>query len=62
MDALIADNRVWFGASGGNVPRIKKFFSEVREGVVPVTIWTNDEVGHTQEGTQELRTYQLIIS
>lgn len=54
MDALIADNRVWFGASGGNVPRIKKFFSEVREGVVPVTIWTNDEVGHTQEGTQEL--------
>jgi adenine-specific DNA-methyltransferase len=43
---LVADNRIWFGKDGMNVPRIKKFLSDVKEGIVPRTIWLHDEAGH----------------
>lgn len=43
---LVADNRIWFGKDGKNVPRIKKFLSEVKGGIVPRTIWLHDEAGH----------------
>ena len=52
---LIDDNRVWFGEDGNNVPRLKKFLSEVQEGVVPVSIWLHNEVGHNQQAKQELK-------
>ncbi len=55
ITGLIKDNRVWFGESGGNVPRLKTFLSEVQEGLVPVTIWFHEEVGHNQEAKQELK-------
>jgi len=52
---LIADNRIWFGEEGNNVPRLKRFLSEVKQGITPLTIWTFEEVGHNQEGKQELK-------
>ena len=55
MDELIADNRIWFGKDGNGVPRIKRFLSEVKDGITPLTIWTHKEVGHNQEGKQELK-------
>ena len=45
---LDADNRIWWGADGNQVPAIKRFLSEVKQGLVPETIWTYKEVGHTQ--------------
>lgn len=48
------DDRIWWGESGNNVPSIKRFLSEVRQGVVPETIWPYTEVGHTQEAKQEI--------
>lgn len=55
MQDLINDNRVWFGKDGSNVPRFKTFLSEVKEGIVPLTLWKHVEVGHNQEGRQELK-------
>ena len=53
---LIADNRIWFGKDGNNVPRIKTFLSEVDgSGIVPLTIWKYADVGHNQEARQELK-------
>lgn len=52
---LLADNRIWFGLNGTNVPRIKTFLSEVQQGIVPLTIWTHDEVGHNQSAKQSLK-------
>lgn len=52
---LVEDNRIWFGEKGDNIPAMKKFLSEVQGGVVPLTIWNYEEVGHTQEGRQELK-------
>ncbi len=51
---LDQDKRIWWGKDGSNVPRIKRFLSEVMEGIVPQSIWLHDEVGHTQEAKKEV--------
>lgn len=51
---LDKDGRVWWGKSGDNVPRLKRFLSEVKDGVVPETIWPHGDVGNTQEAKKEL--------
>ena len=48
------DNRIWWGADGNNNPRIKRFLSEVKQGVVPQTLWMNSDVGNTQEAKKEV--------
>ena len=55
MDKLIQENRVWFGETGGNMPRLKRFLSDVQQGMTATTIWKYTEVGHNQEGRQELK-------
>ena len=52
---LVADNRIWFGEGGDNVPRLKRFLSEVQEGMTPTTLFFHKDVGHNQEGRQELK-------
>jgi adenine-specific DNA-methyltransferase len=54
LNEMDKDGRIWWGESGNNVPSIKRFLSEVQQGVVPETIWTYTEVGHTQEAKQEI--------
>ncbi|MGD0958628.1 MAG: site-specific DNA-methyltransferase [Methylomonas sp.] len=51
---LDLDGRIWWGKNGDNVPRIKRFLSEVMDGIVPQSIWLHDEVGHTQEAKKEV--------
>jgi site-specific DNA-methyltransferase (adenine-specific)/adenine-specific DNA-methyltransferase len=51
---LNADNRIWWGKDGNAIPQIKRFLSEVKDGIVPQTLWQYDVVGHTQEAKQEL--------
>src|SRR5205807_619351 len=43
---LDKDNRIWWGEDRNQVPAIKRFLSEVKQGIVPETIWTYKEVGH----------------
>ena len=50
-----ADNRIWFGENGNNVPRIKRFLSEVKQGITPMTVWKYTEVGHSQDAAQNLK-------
>ncbi len=49
-----AEGRIWWGADGNNTPRVKRFLSEVKQGVVPQTLWTHTEVGNTQEAKKEV--------
>jgi len=50
---LQVDNRIWWGADGRNQPRLKRFFSELKNGVVPTTVWGHEDVGHNQEAKKE---------
>lgn len=54
FEELVADNRVWFGEAGTNVPRRKVFASEAKEGLTPHTLWTADEVGTNDSAKKEL--------
>lgn len=54
MQELIDDNRIWFGKTGDNIPALKRFLTEVKQGVTPMTIWFRKDVGDNQEGKQEL--------
>ncbi len=52
---ILSDNRIWFGETGNNVPSVKKFLSEVKDGITPMTIWKYTEVGHSQDAAQKLK-------
>ncbi|WP_417867448.1 site-specific DNA-methyltransferase [Xanthomarina gelatinilytica] len=54
-EEMVADNRIWFGKNGNNTPRVKKFFSEVKEGITPMTVWKHEDVGHSQDAAQKLK-------
>ncbi|WP_371340779.1 site-specific DNA-methyltransferase [Klebsiella quasipneumoniae] len=46
LKELMAENRIYFGANGNNVPRQKKFLKESEDaGLTPETIWYADDVG-----------------
>ena len=55
MQKLIEKGVVWFGNNGGNMPRIKRYLSDVQQGMTPITIWKYLDVGHNQEARQELK-------
>lgn len=55
FEEFVYDNRIWFGKNGNNVPRVKRFLSEVKDGIVPMSIWSRDEVGDSQEGKREVK-------
>jgi adenine-specific DNA-methyltransferase len=57
FEELVADNRIWFGETGNNMPRLKRFLSEVQEGSVSKTIWYRTEVGDTQEAKKEVKAF-----
>jgi len=52
---LDRDNRVWWGKSKNNSPRIKKFLDEAKEGVVPSTWWEHRFAGTNSGAKTELR-------
>ncbi|MCQ8128161.1 site-specific DNA-methyltransferase [Methylomonas rivi] len=54
---LYKDNRIWFGKNGSNVPRIKRFLSEVQDGIVCTTIWLRSEVGDNQISKKEVMAF-----
>ena len=47
------DGRIWWGKDGNNVPAPKIYLNEVKKGVVPQTLWSHEEVGHTQDAKKE---------
>lgn len=57
FEELRADNRIWFGPTGNNVPAIKRFLSDVKQGATALTVWTYDEVGHNQDAKKEVKEF-----
>ncbi|CAC9644857.1 DNA methyltransferase, partial [bacterium endosymbiont of Bathymodiolus sp. 5 South] len=49
------ENRLWFGKTGTNIPRLKKYLNEVKKGLISNTIFANESSGSTQQGKEELK-------
>ena len=49
------DGRLWFGKDGKNVPRLKKYLSEVQDGVISSSLLLSDDVGSTQLAKETLK-------
>lgn len=59
FEELCKDNRIWWGKDGNNVWAPKMFLSEVRDGVVAMTLWTYQEVGHNQDAKKEIKAFNF---
>lgn len=57
FEELIKDDRIWFGNNGNNVPSVKKFLTEVKQGSVSKTIWFRTEVGDNQDAKKEVKEF-----
>jgi adenine-specific DNA-methyltransferase len=55
IERLRKDNRLWFGPNGDAKPSLKRFLSEVQDGVVARTMWLRDEVGDNEEAKKEAK-------
>ena len=62
FEEYVKDNRIWFGPKGDNTPRIKRFLSEVKSGVVSTTWWPREEIGDNQEAKREIKALSLDSS
>ncbi|WP_204189577.1 site-specific DNA-methyltransferase [Mammaliicoccus sciuri] len=60
MEELISENRIWFGQKGDNVPRLKKFLSDVKGGITAKTIWRQTEVGNNQGAKREVNALEGV--
>lgn len=54
---FLDDNRIWFGNKGDAIPSTKRFLTEVKDGVTPMTLWTYQEVGHNQDAKKEAKVF-----
>ncbi len=54
LEDLDQDKRIWWGRNGDSIPQLKRFLTEVKDGRVPQTIWSYEEVGHTQDAKREI--------
>jgi len=53
LEKAKAEERAYFGVDGDRLPIIKRYLSEVRDGVAPRTWWSADEVGTNQQAKRD---------
>ncbi|MFA5303928.1 MAG: site-specific DNA-methyltransferase [Candidatus Nanoarchaeia archaeon] len=49
------ENLIWFGNKGTAVPRLKKYLNDMKEGIIPKSMWLYNEVGSNDDGRKELK-------
>ncbi len=51
---MVEENRLYWGPDNSyELPRLKRFLTEIQNGVVPSTWWPFSDVGHNDEGQKE---------
>jgi adenine-specific DNA-methyltransferase len=56
MEEAISDGRIWFGADGNGVPRVKTYLGAKERGLVPETILFASDVGTNESAKNDLKT------
>nr|QIM10410.1 site-specific DNA-methyltransferase [uncultured Alphaproteobacteria bacterium] len=54
---MLQENRFYFGKDGKGAPQLKRYLSEVKQGMTPLTIWSYEEVGHNQDAKLEVKQF-----
>lgn len=54
---LVKDNRIWFGVDGNSIPQLKRFITDVKQGMTAMTIWKYTDVGHNQDAKKEIMAF-----
>jgi adenine-specific DNA-methyltransferase len=55
FERYVSENRVWWGSDGkGKTPGIKRFLSEVKQGMTPINFWDHEFAGHTDLANREM--------
>jgi len=49
------EGHVWWGKEGNNSPRIKEYLKDVKDGVVPTTLWSHQYAGTNSGAKTNLR-------
>lgn len=57
MDKLIESNGVYWGKNGTGAPQLKRYLNAVQQGVVPISWWTHEDVGHNDESRKEQKVF-----
>lgn len=52
---MYEDGRILFGMDGNGAPAVKLYLQDVQDGMVPRSIWSCSEVGHTQDAKREIQ-------
>lgn len=55
FDSWSADNRIWWGKKGTARPMLKRYLTEVQDGLTPNTWWDYEFAGHNKSATLELK-------
>lgn len=53
FEQALSEGRVYFGKDGNRLPIIKKYLSDIQDGLVPKTWWPAEEVGSNQEARRD---------
>jgi len=53
FETALSENRVYFGKKGDSLPVIKKYLSDIQDGMVPKTWWPSSEVGSNQSARRD---------
>ena len=48
-----SEGRVWFGRKGDSLPAIKRYLTQVQDGIVPRTWWPAEEAGSNQSAKRD---------
>jgi adenine-specific DNA-methyltransferase len=52
----LRENKIWWGVKGINsVPALKNYYSEINQGMMPMSLWKHTLAGHNQEGKKEIK-------
>jgi adenine-specific DNA-methyltransferase len=55
FERLVAENRIWFGKNFDSIPQLKRFITDVKDGMTPLTIWNYKDCGHNQDARREVK-------
>lgn len=55
FEQLSRDNRIWWGKEGtAEMPNVKRFLSEVKQGITPINFWAHDFADNTDVANREV--------